>query len=242
MNLSKPLTAGSVPLGIPYERKFWWPFGPRELSLAPETRDREPHIIIIGTRLKGKSSLVFNMAVHDIASNDRAVVVVNTKGDLVDFIYQWISDRPNAKQIQKRVLVVDPTCPDRSRGYNPLDIPLNGDWTAAAQAVVMGFKSIYAEQQGSQQPQWNAQTANILRNAVLLLMGCNRTLADLPQLLGDNDFRNILLQTLEKRKDLEFASVMHSWRQYKKLAARKSGLPGWNRYSTEFLLCSAMKG
>src|SRR5207253_7337025 len=119
----------------------------------------------------------------------------------------------------KRISIIDPTHKGEVIGYNPLEMPDDGDLQAAASAVVFGFKAIYTEPPGSQS-QWNQQTANILRSAALLLMANDRTLIDLPTLLSDNDFRDILLEKIEKRKNerVEFLTLLDTWGQYKKLA------------------------
>src|SRR5262249_36074978 len=113
----------------------------------------------------------------------------------------------------------DPTYKGGSVGYNPLEMPDDGDLQSAASSLVYGFKAIYTEPPGSQS-QWNAQTANILRNAALLLMANGKTLTDLPALLQDNDFRDILLESVEKRKNerVEYGTLIDTWSQYKKLA------------------------
>jgi hypothetical protein len=59
-----------------------------------------------------------------------------------------------------------------------------------------------------------------LRNAILLLIGNNKTLIDLPTLLNENDFRDVLLENIEKKKNqrIEFATLLDQWGRYKKLA------------------------
>jgi hypothetical protein len=59
-----------------------------------------------------------------------------------------------------------------------------------------------------------------LRNSVLLLMANDKTLLDLPALLQDNDFRDIMLETVEHRKNerVEFMTLLDQWGRYKKLA------------------------
>jgi Type IV secretion-system coupling protein DNA-binding domain len=217
--LSKPIRAGSMPLG---QRCEWQPFLPWEkkfLALPPEVRDKDPHMLVIGAGDKGKTRLIASMIVHDIESNDRAVVVIDSDGDLVDMITRWISHHHQGKAFAKRTVLLDPTSKNGSLGYNPLAMPEDGDLQAAASSIVYGFKAIYTEPPGAQS-QWNAQTANILRNAALLLMANGKTLIDLPSLLQDNDFRDILLEAIEKKKKekVEYTTLLDTWGQYKKLA------------------------
>src|SRR6202043_3172743 len=109
---------------------------------------------------------------------------------------------PKGKQLAKRVTIIDPTYKGGKApcsAYNPLEFPEDGDLQNAASAVVFGFKAIYTEPPGSQS-QWNQQTANILRNSAILLMANGKTLTDLPILLSENDFRDVLLEKIERQK------------------------------------------
>jgi hypothetical protein len=219
--LSARVKPGGLPLGRRVEWKIWkpWTWAFKDLALTPEVRARDPHVLILGSGDKGKSRLIANMVLHDIESNDRAVCVVDSDGGLVNLITHWIASRPNKGELTKRVIVVDPTNKKGALGYNPLEMPEDGDLQSAASSIVYGFKAIYTEPPGSQS-QWNAQTANILRNCALLLMANDRTLTDVPTLLNDNDFRDVLLEKIEQRKNerSEFITLLDTWGQYKKLA------------------------
>ncbi|MDQ5965362.1 MAG: hypothetical protein QG625_1517 [Cyanobacteriota bacterium erpe_2018_sw_39hr_WHONDRS-SW48-000098_B_bin.30] len=219
--LAKPLQKGSLPLGRRMEWKWWFPapWVIKDLAIPPEMRKVNPHMLILGQGGKGKSRLVAKMITHDIESEDRSVFLVDSDGSLVDLITQWIAAHPRGRDIAKRVILIDPTYKEGSVAYNPLNLGDIGDLQTAAASIVDGFKAIYTEPPGSQS-QWNAQTADILRNAILLLIGNNKTLIDLPTLLNENDFRDVLLENIEKKKNqrIEFATLLDQWGRYKKLA------------------------
>jgi hypothetical protein len=219
--LAKGLKKGSLPLGQRTEWKWWFPapWVVKDLALPPEMRKVNPHVLVLGQGGKGKTRLVANMVAHDILSDDRAVVVIDSDGTLVDLLARWISAQPKAREIAKRVILIDPTHKGNTSAFNPLQLGDMGDVQTAAGSIVYGFKAIYTEPPGSQS-QWNAQTADILRNAVLLLMANNKTLTDLPNLLNDNDFRDVLLENVERKKDerIEFSTLLDQWGRYKKLA------------------------
>ena len=139
--------------------------------------------------------------------------------DLADLLMRWMTVHPNAEQLAKRVIVIDPTNNKPSPSFNPLQLPEDSNMQNAAAAIVHGFKAIYHEPPGSQN-QWSPQTAHILRNAAMLLMANGKTLIDLPTLLQDNDFRDILLEKIEKRRHerVEFTTLLETWGQYKRLA------------------------
>jgi len=216
---TRPLQSGGVPLGQRFEWRWWRPWGGKELNLPPAQRLKNPHMLVLGVGGKGKTRLVANMIAHDIVSNDRAVIVIDSNGELAELMSRWIAAQPDAKKLAKRTIIIDPVKENSVTGFNPLAKPDNGDLQAAASAVVHGFKSIYQENPGAP-GQWNAQTAGILRNAALLLIVNGKTLVDLPTLLQDNDYRDLLLETVEKRRDerTEYGALLEAWTQYKKLA------------------------
>jgi hypothetical protein len=217
--LGKPVVAGSLPLGTRLEWKPYFPWEKKELALPPEVRNKDTHMLVLGAGDKGKTRFIASLVAHDIESNDRAVVVIDSDGNLIDMMTRWMSHHPKGKQFAKRVILLDPTNKKGSLAYNPLEMPEDGDLQTAASSLVYGFKAIYTEPPGSQS-QWNAQTANILRNSALLLMANGKTLTDLPTLLQDNDFRDILLENVEKKKrdKVEYGTLLDTWGQYKRLA------------------------
>lgn len=217
-DFARPLKPGGLPIGFRNEWRPWLPLSPRLLSLPPALRNQNPHVLIVGGTHKGKSRLVAKMAAHDIESGDRGVVVLDSDGSLVDLLIDWIAAHPKGAQLAKRVIILDGSQTSNIQSFNPL-AEYGGDLQGLANSVVYGFKAIYTEPPGAQS-QWNPQTANILRNAAQVLAANNCTLADLPRLLQDNDYRDILLDRIEKMKHerAEYPMLLESWSQYKKLA------------------------
>jgi len=208
---------GGLPLGdyVPSDPSR----GPVLCTLPPAMRTKNPNQLLVGLKNTGKTDLMSRMLIHDIRAEDRAVVAIDVDGKLVDLVEGWARSQPDAEQILQRFVIIDPTAGKHDWSFNPLAMPDNGDLQSASSAVVAGFKAIYKEPPGSQS-QWNQQTANILRSAVMLLMANGKTLADLVTLLTDNDFRDILLEEVERNRAErpEYISVLETWAQYKKLA------------------------
>jgi hypothetical protein len=217
--LAQPVQPGSLPLGRRREWQFWTFWEKKDLALPPDVRTANPHVLFLGGGGKGKSRLMAQMIAHDIESNDRAVVVIDSDGSTSDLIVNWMAAHERGKEFAKRAMIIDPTCLAGSLSYNPLEMPEDGDLPNAAAAIEYGFKAIYTEPPGSQS-QWTPQTAQILRSAALLLMITGRTLADLPNLLQDNDFRDARLEEAERKsKDKpEYRPLLDSWGNYKKMA------------------------
>lgn len=221
---AKPLRAGGVPLGRRCEWKPIFVASPRDLAIPPAMRESNPHILIVGTANKGKSRLMASMVAHDIQSRDRSVVVIDTKGVLTDLTLRWIAAHRQGKQLAQRVILIDPTVKGGVVTYNPLQVCEGDNLHTASASIVQGFKAMYTEGPGAQAQQWSQQTANILRNAALLLMINDRTLLDLARLLQDNDFRDVLLDKVLRERDThpEHESLIEAWDQYKKLARTES--------------------
>lgn len=217
--LSRPLKPGGLPLGQRKEWRAYTPWAAKDLAITPAIRENDPHLLILGAGDKGKTRLMATMVAHDIESNDRAVIVIDSDGGLTDLITRWVSAHAKGKEFANRIILLDPTFKGNTMGYNPLEMPEDEDLQSAASSLVYGFKAIYTEPPGAQS-QWNQQTANILRNAALLLMVNGKTLTDLPALLNDNDFRDVLLESIEKKKKekAEYITLLDTWGQYKRLA------------------------
>lgn len=226
--LAKPVRVGGLPLGQRHEWSSWKFWEAKDLALTPALRRQNPHMLVLGVSGKGKSCYLENMIMHDISNDDRAIVLIDSDGGLADNVMRWIAAHPKGEYHAKRVVCIDPTVGDCTATYNPLAMPDDGDLQSAASAIVNGFKAIYREKSAPNQPNdWNPQTAHILRNAALLLMTNNKNLSDLPALLGDNDFRDFLLQSIAERKEErpEYTTLLETWNQYKKIARTDQWIP-----------------
>ena len=213
---------GSLYLG---ERADWnlMQFLPRKMYLPPIWRERNPHFLALGAGAKGKTRLLASMAVNDIRSEDRAVVIVDSEGSLTELILRWLGTQHDAKDLLERVSLIDPCRSECKLGFNPFCSTNTDNLQALASSIVMGFKSVYTETQ-NQQNQWAEQTTNILRNSVLLLILNEQSLNSLPTLLSDNDFRDVLLERVEKNHSREWSTLLEAWSNYKKLARSEQWL------------------
>ena len=155
--------------------------GARPLALA--TDDRLRHLLIQGPTGVGKSELLANLALQDIARG-RGVVVIDPKDDLIAAIAARIpEDRIDD------VIVLDPASLDRPVGFNIL--AHTGDEHTrelVADRVVHVFAQLWRSS-------WGPRTADVLRNCVLTLAVTRAadnsafTLMEVPQLLTNDRFR-----------------------------------------------------
>lgn len=149
--------------------------GQGDKAVVQRPEDGLRHTWILGPSGVGKSTLLANLILTDIAAG-RGVVAIDPKGDLADEILARISDRD-----AERVVVIDPSdpCPV---GFNPLD----GD-RLGIDGVLHVMSSIWS---GS----WGPRLGDTLHAGLLTLAAKpGHSLAELPVLLTDPSFRRPLV-------------------------------------------------
>ena len=151
--------------------------GRRPVALA--VPDARYHLHVMGATGSGKSTLLTNLALSDIDAG-RGVVVIDPKGDLITDL----CDRLPAGA-ESRTVLIDPEDPDAAPVLNVLSGP---DPDLTVDNLVGIFRSIFAAF-------WGPRTDDVLRSACLTLLryaastGTSTSLADVPRLLADEEFR-----------------------------------------------------
>jgi len=151
--------------------------GRRPVALA--VPDARYHLHVMGATGSGKSTLLTNLVLGDIAAG-RGVVVIDPKGDLITDL----CDRLPAGA-ESRTVLIDPEDPDAAPVLNVLSGP---DPDLTVDNLVGIFRSIFAAF-------WGPRTDDVLRSACLTLLryaaatGTSTSLADVPRLLADEEFR-----------------------------------------------------
>jgi len=141
--------------------------------------DRLRHVWVCGPTGVGKTTLLANMALHDIRAGN-GVVVVDASSSLVSRILDRVPEERTAA-----VVVMDPASTDYPVGLNPLAV---GDPEQAAAFVYHAMHSIYATS-------WGPRTADLLRAGLLTLAltrasgGERFTVLEMPELLTNAGFR-----------------------------------------------------
>ena len=150
--------------------------GRRAVTLA--VLDARQHLHVMGATGSGKSTLLTNMVLGDIEAK-RGVVVIDPKGDLVTDI---CARMPSGAE--QRVVLIDPEEGDAPPVMNVLAGP---DPDLVVDNLVGIFRSIFAAY-------WGPRTDDVLRAACLTLLRSASearpvSLADVPRLLSDEEFR-----------------------------------------------------
>lgn len=163
------------------------------VTLSPEERER--HVYIVGKSGSGKSTVLFNLAMHDIWSGE-GVAVLDPHGDLAEAIL----DALPPSRINE-VCYLNVADAEYSVGFNPLaDVPPERHALAAA-GIVSAFKHLWADS-------WGPRLEYFLFQGIsALLAGRRPALTDLSRVFTDPNFRNSLVRRITD------PAVAHFWTQ-----------------------------
>ena len=154
--------------------------------------DRASHFYVVGATGTGKTKLLEFLIQQDIVKGN-GIAVIDPHGDLIENIKGFLACYYSFYQdetIFDRVVLIDPTDPDFTATFNPLE-KLSGVSIAEQTAeLVSAFKKIWS---GS----WGVRMEDLMRNSVIALGEAGLTLAELPRFLTDKPFRGAVLKKVE---------------------------------------------
>lgn len=147
--------------------------------------DRRQHMYIIGMTGTGKSVLLQNMIVQDIA-NGEGVCLVDPHGENVETILNKIPE-----ERIKDVVYFNPSDPDYNVGFNILELPDPRYKNLIASGLMGIFTKIWSGV-------WSARMEYILSNAILALLDTpNSTLLGITRLLVDKGYREEIVANIK---------------------------------------------
>jgi hypothetical protein len=139
--------------------------------------DRLRHVSIQGKTGMGKSTLLYNLLISDIAAG-RGVCLIDPHGDLAEALLPAI---PKART--NDVVLFDAGDREHPLAFNPLFCPDPGRRPLVASGVLSAFKKLFADS-------WGPRLEHILRNSLLALLEIpGSTLVSVLRLLSDARFR-----------------------------------------------------
>jgi len=139
--------------------------------------ERERHLYIVGKSGSGKSTVLFNLAMHDIMAG-KGIAVIDPHGDTAEAIIDAIP-----KERTREVCYLNVADTEYPVGFNPLaGVPRKRQALAVA-GIVSALKNIFGDSWGPRLEHW-------LYNGVAALLESPRpSLIDLARMFTDNDFR-----------------------------------------------------
>ena len=145
-------------------------------------KNRRGHMYLIGKTGTGKSTLLLNLAAHDIEMG-YGLALIDPHGDLAEELLELIP----ARRI-KDVIYLNPADLEYPVAFNPLENVVPDHRYLVASGMISVLKKVWADF-------WGPRLEHILRNALLtLLENPNSTLLDLPKLLTDERVREVMLR------------------------------------------------
>ncbi|GGL20653.1 type IV secretory system conjugative DNA transfer family protein [Nocardia jinanensis] len=174
-----------IPVAATYAKALGASDTPGGRSVAVRVADARHHLHVLGPTGVGKSTLLARL-ILDEADQDRGVVVVDPKGDLITDILARLPRR-----CADRVVLFDADSRSRPPCLNPLDTPADRAGTdRAVDNLATIFHRTFAQW-------WGPRTDDVLRASLLTL--CRQpgvaTLTDLPRLLTEPAFRARVTRT-----------------------------------------------
>lgn len=150
---------------------------------------RAAHMLVVGITGKGKSKLLEACAFQDITAG-RGCAVIDPHSDLADALLRalacWRGRGCADPALVKRLIYVNPKRRDRVIPFNVLATP--GEPYEIAQNVIEAFRRTWPETL-KEAPHF----ANVMLNALLVLIANRLTLCELPRLLLERGYREQLL-------------------------------------------------
>ncbi|MDI6821011.1 MAG: type IV secretion system DNA-binding domain-containing protein [Patescibacteria group bacterium] len=148
-------------------------------------KDRRQHMYVIGKSGTGKTALLHNMIVQDIA-NGEGVCVVDPHGELIDNILEKIP-----KERLKDVIHFNPADADYHVGFNVLELTDPKYKHLVASGLMGIFTKIWSNV-------WSARMEYILNNAVLALLDTpGTTLLGITRILVDKEYRQKIVANVK---------------------------------------------
>jgi CxxC-x17-CxxC domain-containing protein len=149
------------------------------------TSDRRQHTYVIGKTGVGKTNLLKNLALQDIANGD-GIAIVDPHGGFVEEILEQVP----VHRIQD-VVYVNPADSDYPVGFNVLEVP-DPKYKHLVASDLMGiFTKIWANV-------WSSRMEYILSNCVLALLDTpGATLLGIPRILVDKEYRSKIIENIK---------------------------------------------
>lgn len=160
---------------------------------------RAMHIAILGKTGSGKSSFMRYAAAQDVGAG-RGFVFFDFHGDAIPFLLRTINskERQLKTHLHERLILIDPSDPEISIGFNPLE------QTEESFLRITEFTEVLRKRWSLDH--FGARTDELLRNTLYALAANGSTLTEVSPFLAHNGFRAACLKrvtNLEVRQYFE---------------------------------------
>ena len=170
------------------ELGWYLPQDKEDIQLARiAEKDRATHFYVIGATGSGKTKFLESLIRQDIEKGN-GLAVIDPHGDLVEDIKGFIDYYHGSDEnITGRVILVDPTNPEYTVTFNPLEKLPGVSVSEQVNELISAFRKIWSDS-------WGVRMEDLLRNSLIALSEAELTLIELPRFLMRRDFRQVVLE------------------------------------------------
>ncbi len=160
-------------------------------SIFPKVRlkeaERSGHVYVVGKTGKGKSKFLQHCLFQDVVAG-RGCAVIDPHADLIHDLLALLEARGVLKdeRQRERLIYIDPADHTSVVPFNVL--ASKGEPYAIAQNVIEAFRRAWPDALANA-----PHFANVMLHSLLVLIRVRRTLVDLPQLLMNQTWRDVIL-------------------------------------------------
>lgn len=159
----------------------------KEIHFGIKQTDRTGHIYCLGKTGTGKSTLLLNMAIHDIQTG-KGIGIIDPHGDLAKELIEYIPEERIAD-----VIYLNTTDTEYPVAFNPIYKVARENRYFVASSIVTALKKLWLDS-------WGPRLEHVLRLTILSLVSApHNTLLDITPMLTDYDFRRQVLLAIDDR-------------------------------------------
>jgi excisionase family DNA binding protein len=168
---------------------WYWSENKDEFQMAKiAEEDRATHFYVTGATGTGKTKFLEYLIQQDIEKGN-GFGVIDPHGDLIEDIKSFLTLNydPTDEEITDRLIYVDPTDPDYTVTFNPLEKIPGVSVAEQANELISAFKKIWSDS-------WGVRMEDLMRNSLFALGEAGYTLIELPLFLSSRAFRRSVLE------------------------------------------------
>jgi hypothetical protein len=169
---------------------WYWSENKREWQLAKVAgEDRATHCYVVGATGSGKTKFLEYLIQQDIEQGN-GFGVIDPHGDLIEDVKGVLAiaaHRGHNPDLLNRVVLVDPTDPEQTVTFNPLERIPGASAAEQAQELVSAFAKVWSDS-------WGVRMEDLLRHSLIALSEADFSLVELVPFLSEDSFRKEILR------------------------------------------------
>ena len=194
---------------------------PPVLKGVPQ-QDRVVHFYVMGGSNMGKSSFLEYLIRQDIKQR-RGLGLIDPHAQLFKRIKAYLA--LNGREVESRVVIIDPTDKENTVCFNPLELTKNVEADYQAEQLVAAFQKIWGKS-------WGDRMANIFTHVLIALAENGLTLAEVELILENDNIRRKLTRNLKNEETRQFFRKYETWSEKLKIERTESTINKVSQFLT----------